>query len=620
MAVGNIRFDRVGGTDGSPSPTPIAINFENKTGNDYSYNIYFGLLTGQWEIDSYAADATFRINNLTNTTLNITLGYTPEGVTPVEANINDIYFGGYIGRADITSIETEANKDPNEILSNTINVTQNFSVANNEYFGLVVGELEGNGGVRFTSSSIPGTDNTLEINGSLNLGDSAIGNDAYIGGFIGHAEFNTVITCQLSVNFSINAEGLTNYFSNPTEEPETPLLVTNNAYIGSFIGYLSGGSLRLGGFDIKGNINVKINAGVATGDLNQLIRYGIVGEVFNANLTIDPGSNGHSISSVNVVANSNIENNSSDEQLYVGGLAGIVSGTSEINVNRFLYTGTTVAFSETLKFGGLFGQIGRALETTIADTTITNSGYGGKVEFMDVKSQGEDEEGNPIRYDYAYNLTTGGIIGTIEASEVTDYFDISIETARTYGDVYVNYSDDSAKLTTFYYGGIIGEYQAPAQEVENIGNVSLNACYTLMTPFNFRLTESYDLSSYQVNALVGYGSESISSYTSNLYSSSVNFSYQDISGENNGGSIDVGYYNQNVGGETITNDAYRGYGATASNSSYSYENIVGEMHTFASEFGPTLTTNSKLNPKQVVATVEEVEKAESEVAFKDIAG
>lgn len=618
MAVGNIRFDRVGGTDGAPSPTPIAINFENKTSDDYSYNIYFGLLTGQWEIDSYAADSTFRINNLTNTTLNITLGYTPDGVTPVEANINDIYFGGYIGRADITSIETEANKDPNEILSNTINVTQNFSVANNEYFGLVVGELEGNGGVRFTSSSIPGTDNTLEINGSLNLGDSAIGNDAYIGGFIGHAEFNTVITCQLSVNFSINAEGLTNYFSNPTEEPETPLLVTNNAYIGSFIGYLSGGSLRLGGFDISGNINVKINAGVATGDLNQLIRYGIVGEVFNANLTIDPGSNGHSISSVNVVANSNIENNGSDEQLYVGGLAGIVSGTSELDVNRFLYAGTTVAFSETLKFGGLFGQIGRALETTIADTTITNSGYGGKVEFMDVKSQGEDEEGNPIRYDYAYNLTTGGIIGTIEAGEVTDYFDISIETARTYGDVYVNYSDDSAKLTTFYYGGIIGEYQAPAQEVENIGNVSLNACYTLMTPFNFRLTESYDLSSYQVNALVGHGSESISSYTSNLYSSSVNFSYQDISGENNGGSIDVGYYNQNVGGETITNDAYRGYGATASDSSYSYENIVGEMHKFAEGFELTLT-NAKLNPKQVVATKIEGEEYEDyEVPFDDI--
>lgn len=616
MAVGNIRFDRVEGAENSP----IAINFENKTSDDYSYNIYFGLLTGQWEIDSYAADATFRINNLTNTTLNITLGYTPDGVTSVEANINDIYFGGYIGRADITSIETDANKNPEEILSNTINVTQNFSVANNEYFGLVVGELVGNGGVRFTSSSDPTANNTLEINGSLNLGDKTIGNDAYIGGFIGHAEFNTVITCQLSVDFSVNEDDITQNgaFAEPTEEPETPLLVTNNAYIGSFIGYLSGGSLRLGGFDVKGNINVKIKESTG-GDLNQLIRYGIVGEVFNANLTIDPGSSGHSISSVNVVANSNIENNGSDEQLYVGGLAGIVSGTSELDVNRFLYTGTTVAFSETLKFGGLFGQIGRALETTIADTTITNSGYGGKVEFMDVKSQGEDEEGNPIRYDYAYNLTTGGIIGTIEAGEVTDYFDISIETARTYGDVYVNYLDDSAKLTTFYYGGIIGEYQAPTQEVENIGNVSLNSCYTLMTPFNFRLTESYDLSSYQVNALVGYGSESISSYTSNLYSSSVNFSYQDISEDIGSANVDVGYYNQNVGGETITNDAYRGYGATASDSSYSYENIVGEMHKFAEGFELTLT-NAKLNPKQAVATVEEVEKAESEVAFKDIAG
>ncbi len=622
MAVGNIRFDRVEGAEDSP----IAINFENKTSDDYSYNIYFGLLTGQWEIDSYAADATFRINNLTNTTLNITLGYTPDGIASVDANINDIYFGGYIGRADITSIETEANKDPNEkILSNTINVTQNFSVANNEYFGLVVGELEGNGGVRFTSSSIPGTDNTLEINGSLNLGDSAIGNDAYIGGFIGHAEFNTVITCQLSVNFSVNEDDITTLngaFEEPTKEPETPLLVTNNAYIGSFIGYLSGGSLRLGGFDVRGNINVKIKESTG-GDLNQLIRYGIVGEVFNANLTIDPGSSGHSISRVNVVANSNIENNSRDEQLYVGGLAGIVSGTSEIDVNRFLYTGTTVAFSETLKFGGLFGQIGRALETTTAETTIantiiTNSGYGGKVEFMDVKSQGTDEEGNPIPYDYAYNLTTGGIIGTIEASGVTDYFEISIEGARTYGDVYVNYSDDGAKLTTFYYGGIIGEYQAPVQEVEDIDTVSLNMCYTLMTPFNFRLTESYELSHYQVNALVGFGSESISSYTKNLYSSSVNFSYQDISEDIGSANVDVGYYNKNVGNDVIKSDAYRGYGATASDSSYSYENIVGVMHDFAGEFELELT-NAKLNPLQVVAMkIDGEEDKEYEVEFKSI--
>ena len=628
MAVGDIRIDRAEEAKASP----ISINFVNKTGNDYVYNIYFGLLTGKWEIDSYAADASFRINNLTNTTLNITLGYTPDGIASVDAKINDIYFGGYIGRANITSIETKPNTNPTEILSNTINVTQNFSVANNEYFGLVVGELDGNGNVQFASGS--DLSNRLQINGSLNLGKNIIGNDAYIGGFIGHAKFNTAITCGLDVNFSVNEDDITTLngaFEEPTEEPETPLLVTNNAYIGSFIGYLSGGSLRLGGFDVRGNINVKIKESTG-GDLNQLIRYGIVGEVFNANLTIDPGSSGHSISSVNVVANSNIENNSRDEQLYVGGLAGIVSGTSEIDVNRFLYTGTTVAFSETLKFGGLFGQIGRALETTTAETTIantiiTNSGYGGKVEFMDVKSQGTDEEGNPIPYDYAYNLTTGGIIGTIEASGVTDYFEISIEGARTYGDVYVNYSDDGAKLTTFYYGGIIGEYQAPVQEVEDIDTVSLNQCYTLMTPFNFRLTESYELSHYQVNALVGFGSESISSYTSNLYSSSVNFSYQDNSEENNGGSIDVGYYGVTVNGDSVNSNvskdtlrSFRGYGATASDSSSTDENIVGVMHDFAGEFELELT-NAKLNPLQVVATkIVGEEYKEYEVAFKDIAG
>ena len=604
MAVGDIRIDRAEEAKSSP----ISINFVNKTGKDYIsgkdyiYNIYFGLLTGQWEIDSYAADASFRINNLTNTTLNITLGASLDGA--VSANINDIYFGGYIGQANITSIETVPNTEPTDILSNTINVTQNFSVANNEYFGLVVGELVGNGSVQFASGL--DTSNRLQINGSLNLGENIIGNDAYIGGFIGHAEFNTAITCGLDVNFSVNAEGLTNYFSNPATEPETPLLVTNNAYIGSLIGYLSGGSLRLGSFNISGDINVKIHEPETTtlSDDSEkfVIRYGIVGEIFDANLVIGASSN-KSTSSVNVVADTSIEYNTTSDPLFIGGLAGRVQGTSEIEVNNFLYTGTTVAFSETLKFGGLFGQIGTN------ETTINNSGYGGKVEFMDVKSQGTDEEGNPIPYDYAYNLTTGGIIGTInasglsetaDASETTEFFDILINGAKTYGDVYVNYSDDSAKLTTFNYGGVLGAYNPPTNEGINV-IITIEECRTLMTPFNFRMTDSTDVVNYSVNSLVGYNSEEKDEggaieYKQNLYSSSVNFSYQDEEGN-----IDVGYYNKN---ET-PDGTYRGYGAAATNYTYSEENIVKTMHNFAGEEGLGISNDilgkiAKLNPSKVV--------------------
>ena len=593
MAVGNVRFDRVEDEENVGNNSPININFVNKTESKYQYNIYFGLLTGQWEIDSYAADATFRINNLTNTTLNINLG------TEVPANVNDMYFGGYIGRANITSIETEPNTNPTDILSNTINVTQNFSVKNDEYFGLVVGELVGNGSVQFTSGSIA-SNNTLEIKGSLNLGKNTIGNDAYFGGFIGHAEFNTAITCDLEVNFSVNADKLaTNYFVNPTVRPEQPLLVTNNAYIGSLIGYMSGGSLRLGSFSISGIINVKNDFDTSNG----VIRYGIVGEVFDANLVIGASSN-KSISSVNVVADTNIEYNSNSDSLFIGGLAGRVLGTSEIEVNNFLYTGTTVAFSETLKFGGLFGQIGAN------ETIINNSGYGGKVEFMDV-----------ISNNYSYNLTTGGIIGEIEignASAEGQNFDIEISNSKTYGDVFVNYIDDSAKLTTFYYGGIIGANKAPTEEAGNIVSVKINSCRTLMTPFNFRLTEEYNLEHYQVNALVGHGSESISSYMSNLYASSVNFSYQDEDGN-----IDVGYYNKDVGEDIIASDAYRGYGASATNYSYSNENIVNTMHAFAVGLGiqeETLNNIAKLNPKQVVATNEVVEDESKEVVFDNLAG
>lgn len=620
MAVGDIRIDRAEEAKSSP----ISINFVNKTGKDYTgkdyvYNIYFGLLTGKWEIDSYAADASFRINNLTNTTLNITLGASLDGA--VSANIKDIYFGGYIGQANITSIETVPNTEPTDILSNTINVTQNFSVANNEYFGLVVGELVGNGNVQFASGS--DTSNRLQINGSLNLDDKTIGNDAYIGGFIGHAEFNTAITCGLDVNFSVNADKLAtkNYFTNPTERPEQPLLVTNNAYIGSLIGYLSGGSLRLGSFNISGDINVKIYEPKTTtlSDDSEkfVIRYGIVGEIFDANLVIGASSN-KSTSSVNVVADTSIEYNTTSDPLFIGGLAGRVQGTSEIEVNNFLYTGTTVAFSETLKFGGLFGQIGTN------ETTINNSGYGGKVEFMDVKSQGTDEEGNPIPYDYAYNLTTGGIIGTInasglsetaDASETTEFFDILINGAKTYGDVYVNYSDDSAKLTTFNYGGVLGAYNPPTNEGINV-IITIEECRTLMTPFNFRMTDSTDVVNYSVNSLVGYNSEEKDKggaieYNQNLYSSSVNFSYQDEEGN-----IDVGYYNKN---ET-PDGTYRGYGAAATNYTYSKENIVETMHNFAGEEGLGISNDilgkiAKLNPSKVVEELSD--DTTGEVLFYD---
>ncbi len=625
MAVGNIRLDRAATDDADTDDiSPISINFVNKTGKDYIsgkdyiYNIYFGLLTGQWEIDSYAADASFRINNLTNTTLNITLGASLDGA--VSANINDIYFGGYIGQANITSIETVPNTEPTDILSNTINVTQNFSVANNEYFGLVVGELDGNGNVQFASGL--DTSNRLQINGSLNLGENIIGNDAYIGGFIGHAKFNTAITCGLDVNFSVN-NPTDDYFVNPTEKPEEqPLLVTNNAYIGSLIGYLSGGSLRLGSFNISGNINVKIHEPETTtlsDDASEkfVIRYGIVGEIFDANLVIGASSN-KSTSSVNVVADTSIEYNTTSDPLFIGGLAGRVQGTSEIEVNNFLYTGTTVAFSETLKFGGLFGQIGTN------ETTINNSGYGGKVEFMDVKSQGTDEEGNPIPYDYAYNLITGGIIGTINASglsetadagETTEFFDILINGAKTYGDVYVNYSDDSAKLTTFNYGGVLGAYNPPTNESINV-IITIEECRTLMTPFNFRMTDSTDVVNYSVNSLVGYNSEEKDEggaieYNQNLYSSSVNFSYQDEEGN-----IDVGYYNK----KETPDGTYRGYGAAATNYTYSKENIVKTMHNFAGEEGLGISNDilgkiAKLNPLQVVEELSD--DTTGEVLFYD---
>lgn len=558
MAVADIRLD-IANDNGSE----INITYENRTTTPYS--IYFGLLTGQWSIDSYAANATFRINNLTNTELNISLG------NATDTNITNLYFGGYIGQANITSIETEANIDPTDILSNTINVTQNFSVSNDEYFGLVVGNLTGNGGVSF-SSGLNTTANTLEINGSLQMNGS-IGNDAYIGAFVGRADFNTAITCNLLVDFSINGNGLNNYFSDPTAEPNNPLLVKNNAYIGSFIGYLSGGSLRLSNFTFSGNINVKSNE-PTTG----IIRYGLIGEIGDANLVVGSSSN-VSLSNVNVVANNDIERNG--EAMYIGGLVGRVNGTGTIDVNNFLYSGTAVAFCETLKFGGVFGQIG-------ANTANINySGFGGKLEYMNVLA-------NRM---YEYNLTSGGIIGEIDAESATENFNIVIENAYTYGDIYVNYAGEdylNEKLSTFYYGGIIGSYLAMSEEAGVEGErVSVNSSYTLMTPFNSKLTNNYTLQNYAVNALVGNGSESVS-YMSNLYSSSVNFSYQDESGN-----VDVGYYANGVDSSVI--DDFRGYGA-ADSETYSGTNIVNLMRNFATNHGISETSVeniAKLNPTEV---------------------
>ena len=634
------------------------VNSEYTTPGNINNSLSFGFLIGQTSItDGETLPLNFGINNLIDDTLsgiNLTIeGAEVENAGNNNANqsLNDLYFGGYIGRANLRTVSLIGGVNPVSLIKNFI-VHQKISINNNMYFGLGFGELTGNGEFSLNALSTGSQNTGLDVTGGLYQFESVTTGTTQtstsdpvvnVGGFIGSADFTISLTSALNVNFDVkgnqpleDAEGNATTFEDydkgvtsqnsingiysakdfnnvggvwTTETSRTAdneytaevYTVNGQSNIGTFVGRINSGTFSFSEIYISEYSDIQIsNASGSTSSNSQLneTNIGTIGLIENGMFAIENGSSKYS------GANYFVETNGIAN---VGGLIGKANALSQFRVQSYMYDGTVVSFANTLNFGGLAGNV-----------RITNSGnlqsviYGGTLKNF-VKSNNDNQTVN--------NIYVGGIIGSVDVSGMSGNNSLNINGAYSYGDVFVAYESANAtlNLTTFMFGGIIGSIN----DGDTNSNVSLVNSYSLMTPFNDRLVDDgLNGAHYRINALVGQNEELVSYGQYNYYSSGVTMSYQYEGGINN---IDVSY--------GFNDENYYGYNAQEIEGNGNNADLSGQISNDSDSEGiieviknaiQGFTTMSqevrtaegaKLNPTRVV---ESGDSGDDEVSFAGI--
>lgn len=634
------------------------VNSEYTTPGNINNSLSFGFLIGQTSItDGETLPLNFGINNLIDDTLsgiNLTIeGAEVENAGNNNANqsLNDLYFGGYIGRANLRTVSLIGGVNPVSLIKNFI-VHQKISVNNNMYFGLGFGELTGNGEFSLNALSTGSQNTGLDVTGGLYQFESVTTGTTQtstsdpvvnVGGFIGSADFTISLTSALNVNFDVkgnqpleDAEGNETTFEDydkgvtsqnsingiysakdfnnvggvwTTETSRTAdneytaevYTVNGQSNIGTFVGRINSGTFSFSEIYISEYSDIQIsNASGSTSSNSQLneTNIGTIGLIENGMFAIENGSSKYS------GANYFVETNGIAN---VGGLIGKANALSQFRVQSYMYDGTVVSFANTLNFGGLAGNV-----------RITNSGnlqsviYGGTLKNF-VKSNNDNQTVN--------NIYVGGIIGSVDVSGMSGNNNLNINGAYSYGDVFVAYESANAtlNLTTFMFGGIIGSIN----DGDVNPNVSLVNSYSLMTPFNDRLVDDgLNGAHYRINALVGQNEELVSYGQYNYYSSGVTMSYQ-YEGEANNIDVSYGFNDENYYGysakeiEGNANNAdLSGQISNDSDSEGIIEVIKNAIQGFTTMSQEVRTAEgAKLNPTRVV---ESGDSGDDEVSFAGI--
>ena len=579
---------------------------DSTTGTNIANNsLYFGFLIGEALVDSTQGvlPLNFGINNLINDTfqgINLTIKENDENDETKDDSLNNLYFGGYFGRANLSAINVIGGAAPTSLIKNFI-VHQKISVTGNMSLGLGFGELEGAGTFAMNIESSGQESSGVDISGGLyqfagfttgetktNSNDT---NSVNIGGFVGSSNYNFILSSGLNVNFDVKGNqplktgtgnneqdtGFENYDKLADSQEVNPIYSASDftfdkvngvwqanneekniveAYvalgelnIGSFIGLSEGGAINFSEIYISPYCDIQIsNKSEGNEDLNQT-NLGTIGYVSAGSINLG-GNNKYS--AVNYFVETNGTAN-------VGGLAGKVTATN-FEAESYMYNGTVINFANTICFGGLVGNV------TVSGTgRVTNAVYGGILKnfVKDPSSSTTSDTTSTNTFPQIKGITVGGVFGNLS---VTGSSSFRLDGIYTYGNVFVNYESNSQvlDLSTFFFGGIIGNISSGSAQI-------LNA-YSLMTPFNDRLVEEGLTANYGVNAFVG-GNAELASFSGGMsyYSSGVTMSYQYA--EN---AIDVSY--------GFNDDNYYGYSSKeidGSNSNSSNDN--------------TATTNSDLS-------------------------
>ena len=480
MTISNINFaveqkrtsSQQSGGGTATQNSNINFNFVKQTDN--SYDLYFGLLSGDSSVEAGSNPSRFRMTSLNRyqgNNYNINITFTKNDSLSGDQNINNAYIGSYFGRANFGYIEGVLGDDNYPL--NNITITQNLPVTT-EYIGLGFGRLVGNGSMNITKDS----DAVVNFVAKGSVVQEGTVETAYIGGLIGQAEMNLSIDSNIETGLSL--AGAEN--------------ITSSANIGSIIGVLNG-TFSAKSFSTENSLTVNTSGGV---DIN----YGLIG-VLSGRASVEMGVDTDAVA---MLSRDDITILNTTGNVNIGGVVGKVESTNSENavtISNYLNLSTyTIENCANATVGGIVG------DASTASFTITSSGFGGKVLLSSVNNN--------------QDFAVGGIIGRAQQSTSPS----TLSNIYSFGDVFVSYANNDNRLNTYYFGGAVGFYEV--QEGSNV-NLTIRNSYSLMSSFNDRVTNA--IANYAVNAFVGYGADSVT-YSGNYYASGVTFAIQTQSGNN----------------------------------------------------------------------------------------
>lgn len=518
------------------------------------------------------------------------------------------YIGGYVGEiagVDKVYVLKDFDDGEEEIITNLV-LNQNIqSEIKNMYSGLLFGKAAGTNFNFFAPAQskgykiVGGIYQTLDTEGSVK--------NAYIGGLIGDVNAQTSAN-GISVNFNLGRKSNLEdkLISTAIDTRKTELASNETSYSGSTsIAYsIAGGSAQsaIGAYFGKTAGTVSLTAGSATIEgLIDILSSNSSGDNIGAIIGQVDGNFNTSNASITNSLDIAYQNNESNGTAYIGGIVGQLTRQIDTNVeiayktsmsgDPFIhYVGNVVSNVNKLNFGGGFGYIQRqAYGSSDAAIQISNVAFGGALKVWGQIS--------------GATVNAGGIVGAFDLgpSTATAPYNGSCYTISnnySYGDVFVNYSSEDQKLSTYNFGGIVG--------VANCINIESN--YSLTTSFNNRLSgtnkdsgENWTVGTYNVGAIVGENSE-IVNYSdtvdkNNYYNSGVCMTYQ-----TEAGNVDAVYDDIYSDTDAYAGGYYLGYSSALENDA----SIIGQISSdssiglldadFFGRFVSGAAEGTKLNP------------------------
>ena len=312
------------------------------------------------------------------------------------------------------------------------------------------------------------------------------------------------------------------------------------------------------------------NSGIITTDDNSNIEFNVGSEIVNISMPKYYGNfvgyNTEPITLTNFNTNANIK--ISGKETGIGSYGGIVGQTSgSVTIGRQNATsvkinstfGIDCLSAQSFELGGAIGKVAGA-DINIHDIVFSGA-------FKLTVSQTDNQN------DYV-----GGLIGNINSAD-----SVHLERNLVYGDAIYTYKSAAAQLSTYHFGGLIGNdvnnSVSTDSTADNIiaftNNNSRKAVGTVSNP--------PDPIGTHVNAICGTNSDLGSQ--SDVYCSQLVLATNDHA-------TDLGYYEANTNGYNITSNSTSD---STSNTRYS-KSIIAKAKAFDSSLENSLPAGHKFNP------------------------